>query len=155
IGTSGLDDPPSWEQFVNPKGRDKDNDEPLLRNLTPKQGLGASLSYYSDAVGTDHDQTDGKGADAAIKVMEQHRDRPSFLADGFYRPHVPCIAPERYFGLYGPDRIVIPKIGPTTRQGQPAAAFTVNPPNYGLAEPQLKQFVQGYYASVSFSDAQV
>src|SRR5499426_3168974 len=35
IGASGLDDPPSWDKFVNPRGRDKD-DEGLVRNLTPK-----------------------------------------------------------------------------------------------------------------------
>jgi uncharacterized sulfatase len=154
IGTSGLDDAPSWDEVVNPKGRDKDQDEPLLHNLTPKQGLGASLSYFADP-GTDAEQTDGKGAAAAIKLLEQHKDKSFFLAVGFYRPHVPCIAPQQYFRQYPLDRITIPPLGPKTRAGVPPAAFTVNPPNYGLKEPQLKDFVQGYYASVSFTDTQV
>src|SRR6266545_4049143 len=34
IGTSGLDDPPSWNRVVNPRGRDRD-DEGRVINLTP------------------------------------------------------------------------------------------------------------------------
>src|SRR5436190_4310815 len=36
IGTSGLDDPPSWKEFVNPAGRDKTTLEPEVINYTPK-----------------------------------------------------------------------------------------------------------------------
>ena len=35
IGTDGLDDPPSWQERINPRGRDKD-DEELIFTLNPK-----------------------------------------------------------------------------------------------------------------------
>ena len=41
IGTSGLDDKPSWAHVVNPAGRDKTALEPEILNYTPKRGLGS------------------------------------------------------------------------------------------------------------------
>ena len=46
IGTSGLDDPPSWNDFVNPRGIDKDEEEQIT-NFTPARGLGSALAYYA------------------------------------------------------------------------------------------------------------
>src|SRR5437870_4462973 len=44
IGTSGLDDAPSWNQFINPRGRDRDDEADVI-NFTPKRQLGAALSW--------------------------------------------------------------------------------------------------------------
>jgi uncharacterized sulfatase len=154
IGTSGLDDKPSWDLVVNPRGRDRDEQD-KVRNLTPKRQLGGALSLWLDPTGTDSEHTDGKGAAEAIKLLEKNRDRPFFLAMGFYRPHVPCVAPKKYFDMYPLEKIKLSKGPADGRAGIPPAALTVNPPNYGLSDRECREMIQAYYASITFMDAQV
>jgi uncharacterized sulfatase len=153
IGTSGLDDVPSWTEFFNPSGRDK-TDEADVINFTPQQGLGAALAWM-EAKGNDEEQTDGKGAAQAIALLEAHKNEPFFIAAGFYRPHVPDIATKKYFDLYPLDKITLPVEPPGHVTNVPPAALTVKPANYGLEEEKLRTFKRAYLASVSFVDAQV
>jgi iduronate 2-sulfatase len=153
IGTSGLDDPPSWDKFVNPRGRDKD-EEALARNLTPQRPLGSALGILA-ADGADEEQTDGKVATEVIKLMEESKDKPFFIAAGFYRPHCPFVAPKKYFDLYPLDKIVLPKEPPDHLRNVPEAAFWTRPAYWGLDEQQRREAIQAYYASITFMDAQV
>lgn len=153
IGTDGLDDPQSWDQVVNPRGRDKD-EEHLIVNYTPQRGIGSSLSFLA-AEGTDEEQTDGMIATEVIRLMEEKRDGPFFLAAGFFRPHCPYIAPSRYFDLYPLEEIGLPQVPEGYRQTVPEAAFFTDPPNWDLTEEQCREVIQAYYASVTFMDAQV
>src|SRR6516225_10750197 len=109
IGTSGLDDPPSWNHFVNPAGRDKAVLETDIINYTPKRGLGAAMCFLADKLGRDEDHTAGKVALETIKLLEEHKDKPFFLAVGFYKPHTPYVAPKKYFDLYPLETIQLPE----------------------------------------------
>ncbi|MCA1686657.1 MAG: sulfatase, partial [Planctomycetia bacterium] len=151
IGTSGLDDPESWETFINPRGRDVD-DEPMITSIKPGSGFGATLSWLA-AEGGDGEQTDGRGAAAAVRLLEENKDRRFFLAVGFYRPHTPYVAPRKYFDLYPLDAIKL--VTEPGRDGVPAPALTVNPPNYGIGDDLQRRAIQAYHASTTFMDAQV
>ena len=151
IGRLSLDDPKAWEVAVYPRGRDKD-DEPKLTNYTTNRGLGSALAYLI-ADGTDEEQTDGKVATQAIRLLEENRDRPFFLGVGFYRPHTPYIAPKKYFDLYPLEKIRLPT-GPTNLNVPPPAFFT-KPPNWNLTELQRRECIRAYFASISFMDAQL
>ena len=153
IGTSGLDDPASWERVINPRGRDKD-EEPLLRSLTPQRALGSSLTILK-AEGTDEEQTDGKVATETIGLLEANRDKPFFIAAGFYRPHCPYIAPKKYFDLYPLDKIVLPEESAEHLADVPETAFWTKPANWGLSQQERREAIQAYYASITFMDAQV
>lgn len=153
IGTDGLDDPKSWDKVINPRGRDKD-DEHLVTNVTPKRGLGSALAWLA-ADGADEEQTDGMVATEAIKLMEEHRDRPFFLAVGFYRPHTPYIAPKKYFDMYPLE--TIKAVGDPTEDQKdiPPAALWTKPANWGVSELDQRKAIQAYYASISLMDAQL
>jgi len=153
IGTSGLDDAPSWNEVVNPRGRDKDDEADVI-NFTPQRGLGAALAWM-EAKGTDEEQTDGKVAEETIRLLEAHKTKPFFIAAGFYRPHVPDIATKKYFELYPLERILLPVEPPGHVANIPPVALTAKPANYGLDEEKLRLFKRAYFASISFVDAQI
>lgn len=155
IGTDGHDDPPSWNEVFNPKGRDK-AEEHLIFNAEPHRKISAALSWLA-ADGEDGEQTDGLIATEAIKYMESHQDAPFFLGVGFFRPHTPYVAPKKYFDLYPLENIRLPYAPEGDRDDIPVAAFAHNcpVPNYGLDPLILRQAIQAYYACVSFVDAQV
>jgi uncharacterized sulfatase len=154
IGTDGLDDKASWQRVINPRGRDKDDEDKIIQYTGKKGQLGAAISFLA-ADGTDEEQTDGKTATEVIKLLEENRNRPFFLAAGFFRPHVPCVAPKKYFDLHPLEKMTLPDEPPEHLKKIPEAALTVRPPNYGLKPEQLRQFLQGYHASVSLVDTQV
>ncbi len=157
IGTSGLDDPPSWNEFVNPAGRDKTALEPDIINYTPRRGLGSAMCFLSDQGGRDEDHTDGKVALEAIKMLEKHRDGPFFIAAGFYKPHTPYVAPGKYFDLYPLDQIRLPKEpGSALNDVPPPALASTRPwPLFGVTRDQARECKQAYYAAISFVDAQI
>jgi len=152
IGTSGLDDPASWDAVVNPRGVDKD-EESKLTNLTPDRGLGSALAYYASPA-PDAEHTDGKVASETIALLEKNKDRPFFIGAGFYRPHCPFIAPQKYFDLYPLDRIPAPR-PPDPTASVPEPAWFTRPPNWGIDETAQRQAIRAYYASISFLDANV
>lgn len=155
IGTDGFDDPPSWELTVNPKGRDK-TEENLVFNAEPHRKISASLSWLA-AAGQDEEQTDGMIATEAIRLMKSFGKQPFFLGVGFFRPHTPYIAPARYFELYPLESIRLPYAPKDDREDIPTAAFAHNNPvpNYNLEEWTCRKALQAYLACVSFIDAQV
>ena len=152
IGTSGLDDPPSWDRVINPRGIDKDGEEPMLAFAGPSRALGASLSYYASPA-PDEAHTDGMVATEAIALIEQNRDRPFFIAAGFYRPHCPYIAPKKYFDLYPSlDRMPVSEYSETLLAQSPTASRGIV---WNVPLDEQREAIRAYYASISFMDAQV
>jgi choline-sulfatase len=157
IGTSGHDDPYSWNYTINPRGRDVEEESKIF---TLKPGtFGATLSWLA-AEGTDEEQTDGMIADAAVAELQRyHReDRPFFLAVGLFRPHTPYVAPKKYFDMYPLDQIVVPEVPEGYDKTIPEPALKSirrKKEQINLADDLAKQAIQAYYATISFADAQV
>jgi arylsulfatase A-like enzyme len=153
IGTDGLDDPPSWMARFNPRGRDK-FDEPKIFTLTPGQ-FGGTPSWLA-ADGEDAEQTDAIGADMAVRLLEflaQSKDKPFFLACGFYRPHTPYVAPKVYFEMYPQDKVGVVYTPPGDLDDIPVAALTSR--RTDMDEKLQREARQAYFASITFMDQQV
>ena len=150
IGTDGLDDPPSWMQKFNPIGRDK-ADEPKIFSLTPGN-FGGTPSWLA-ADGEDSEQTDAIGAEMTIKLLEQKKDQPFFIACGFYRPHTPYVAPKKYFEMYPRDKVPLEYAPPGDRDDVPPAALTTT--RNDMDERLTREGRQAYFASITFMDQQV
>ncbi|MBP34536.1 MAG: iduronate-2-sulfatase [Roseibacillus sp.] len=157
IGTSGHDDPFSWNYTINPRGRDVD-DEDLIFSLRPGS-FGGTLSWLA-ADGTDEEQTDGIAATDAIRLLKKHATKkdPFFMAVGLFRPHTPFVAPKKYFDLYPLDKIKLPAVPDAHLDALPAPArrsITRKKDQLNLAPELARKAIQAYYASITFADAQL
>lgn len=100
-------------------------------------------------------------ADRLREIPDQDDDRPFFLACGFFLPHVPCYATQKWFDLYPIDQVQLPPILRTDREDTPDFSWylhwTLPEPRLSWleAENQLLPLVRAYLASVSFVDSQV
>ena len=157
IGTSGNDDIYSWDQTVNPYGRDK-IEEHKINTLTPRR-YGGTLSWLA-ADGKDEEQTDGIAASEAIKKLDDfaNSETPFFLAVGFFRPHTPFVAPKKYFDLYDQEKIEIPEISTEYLETLPEPAvksIRAKKNQLNLKKERAQEIKEAYYATISFVDAQV
>lgn len=158
VGTDGHDDPASWELELNPAGVDRMEEEPDIFTLTPGQ-FGGTLSWYASPKSDEH-HTDGLNAADAEWVLERcakQKNRPFFLAVGFFRPHTPYVAPkDPYFGLYPEDKMpLFPTVDKNPPEVPVAALGSYKKEQDKLTDELRRQCVQAYYASISFMDAQV
>jgi iduronate 2-sulfatase len=137
---------------------------------------------------------DGQVAERAIAALRRQKERqdatpagsapPIFLAVGFLKPHLPFIAPRKYWDLYDPDKLET-AVNPGPPHDAPAAALAIEmdelrdtyprdvrvpapgseatgreepyylPKAGPLTREQAIQLRRGYYACVSYVDAQV
>ena len=157
IGTSGNDDIYSWDQTVNPYGRDK-IEEHKINTLVPRK-YGAILSWLA-ADGNDEEQTDGIAASEAIEKLSDFAvtNTPFFLAVGFFRPHTPFVAPKKYFDFYDREKIEIPEIPNdylTTIPDPAVKSIRAKKSQINLKKERAQEIKEAYYATISFIDAQV
>jgi len=158
IGTNGHDDPGSWELELNPAGVDRLEEEPQIVSLTPGE-FGGTLSWLASSK-PDALHTDGLNAADAEWVLERcakQKERPFFLAVGFFRPHTPYVAPrDPYFGYYPESEMpVVQNVTEDQADIPPAGLGSYKREQDKLTDDLRRQCVQAYYASISFMDAQV
>ncbi len=139
------------EEFMAPKAKsDKD--------AKPGPAFEVSLKDESDL-------PDGAAAAEAVKRLRSLKAKmePFFLAVGFAKPHLPFVAPKKFWDLYDPNTIPVPTIDHLP-QGSPTFAGHNNgelhnypgvPTENPIPTDFAKTLRHGYYACISYTDAQI
>ncbi|NJN05265.1 MAG: sulfatase-like hydrolase/transferase [Rhodobacteraceae bacterium] len=158
---NGADDALSWTERFNspgPEWKAPGTGETLEGNPDGKRPVvGGNTFVVVEADGDDLVHSDGKTAAKAVELIQKHAGKPFFLAVGFVRPHVPFVAPRKYYEPYLPyDKMVLPpKIaGDWDDIPKPGINYKTSV-NMKMDERRQRKAVGGYYASVAFMDAQV
>jgi arylsulfatase A-like enzyme len=137
-----------------------DNDKPGKKGKAGKGGPAFEVSAKPD-----DELPDGATAAEAVKRLHtlKSKGQPFFLAVGFLKPHLPFVAPKKYWDLYDPNTIPLPAIDhlPT---GAPEFAGHNNselhnyqgvPKENPIPADFAKTLRHGYYACISYTDTQI
>ncbi len=130
-----------------------------------KTKLGQRQTFWGPLEIEDAALPDGQSARAAAKFLKENRSKPFFLAVGIFRPHLPFIAPKKYFDLHPLEKVILP---PPAREDS-AGAENVDLGSHhavrrmerergmlrlAMEDETRRRMIQAYYACVSFADAQ-
>jgi arylsulfatase A-like enzyme len=105
---------------------------------------------------------DHKIAAWGVRQLQKQHDKPLFLATGFYRPHVPQYAPQKWFDLYPLESVKLPTV--INDDLKDLSTYGINltrlkhvapTHEWVLKNNEWKPLVQSYLACVSFVDHQI
>ena len=107
--------------------------------------------------------SDGQKTVVAMRMLTElaRQDKPFFYSVGFQKPHLPFVAPKKYWDMYSREDIKLAYQG--KGQGIPKHAFGNMGELYSyslkedlpFSEEYQREILHGYFACVSFIDAQV
>lgn len=175
VGRS-FDDPPSWSAqhwYGAPQYYFTPNGIEIAREVYGKsyhksgseldgwksefvQGLATEAPDVPDNV-----LYDGRVTDRAIQALGELKGRPFFLAVGYLRPHLPFVAPKKYWNRYDRAALALPSPA-VPPPSAPAIALQrnvelrvqyTNMRNQPFTESQTRELRHGYYACVSYVDS--
>lgn len=175
-----TDDDISWSRSIQvPAGKGKRGEYKLSTSLeTMKKRRDEAVAKYGESADLqgmsagpaweaadvpDDEYPDGRTADGAIATLRELKGEPFFLGVGFVKPHLPFVAPKKYFDLYDPAKLTLtdtpkaPKDGPTiARHSSFELRTRTRVPMTGpIDEATSRELLRAYYACTSFVDAQI
>ncbi|HUR59112.1 MAG TPA: sulfatase, partial [Opitutaceae bacterium] len=143
------------------KGGGKKQDGKAKKAATPPGSRGPA---FEGADVPDNTFQDGKVAELAVTTLRtlKSKSEPFFLAVGFVKPHLPFVSPKKYWDLYDPAKI---KLAPNKYRPKDAPEYAIQAggemrayhgiPAGPIPDDLARQLKHGYYAAISYMDAQV
>jgi arylsulfatase A-like enzyme len=150
-------DPESWDDYWPSQTRNRPGDP--TPNVKSVSGLNMSHFDWGPVDVDDPEMGDTQVVDWVIGQLGAERDKPLFLACGIFRPHLPWYVPRKYFDRFPVDEVQLPAHRDDDLDDIPAAGVKMANPSRDHAavckHDQWHAAVQGYLASISYTDGQV
>jgi uncharacterized sulfatase len=132
--------------------------EDHLKGYLKGKARGGALMYASIDC-EDNELHDGKTADVAIDYLLNQRDKnkPFIICAGFSRPHMPWVAPKKYFDMYPEDAgelAMVPDGVEKVLKKKDITGFVENW-NEGVTDSMAQRLVRAYMAVTTYADAQM
>ena len=184
IGHGNTNDEISWSiphhkekviEYIVPEstGRQFTREEAFFQNarmyitdFPPNKALPRGAAWESPDV-LDEAYADGRVATHAInrlRKLSQNGEQPFFMALGFARPHLPFSVPKKYWKMYDPNKLPMPEFEEdpegapyfsVKRRGEINQFFPIPKDSEPFSEELKRNLIHGYYASISYMDAQL
>ena len=175
----GFDDVPTWSvpwqtprangAYARPENVALTQRAPAVvppgdRKAARKAAKGPRGPAFESADVTDNYYTDGRTAELAVETLRElgKKGAPFFLAVGFSKPHLPFVAPKKYWDLYDPAKI---SLAPNRFRPRGAPEYAILPggelrsyhgiPEGPIPDDLARHLKHGYYAAISYMDAQL
>lgn len=152
---------PAWRPTGIPWYGRPDNQE--LHKARQREGARRRGPAWESADVPDNEYADGVLAERALEELSRLKGKPEpfFLAVGFFKPHLPFIAPQKYWDLYQHDTISLPENFYVPRDAPKESIHTSGelrayagiPAKGPVSEETARNLIHGYYACVSYTDA--
>lgn len=130
---------------------------PTIATQTRGQNPGYGPTGLSDG-----QHKDGKNARQIKKWLmnDANGDKPFFMACGIQKPHVPFIAPDKYFDMYPKEDLEFTPASMEFWRTVPEIAKTKRLEGFGFEfgvenDSLRRDYMQAYHACISFIDAQI
>ncbi|MEA3460453.1 MAG: sulfatase [Bacteroidota bacterium] len=159
------DDSASWNEIWHPVSNSPSwRDYALIENIERDTSNKYRGPPFERAMVHDTTYKDGKIASKTIRDLQKLKklEKPFFLATGFYKPHLPFNAPEKYWSLYDgkvtlPDNNHPPENAPSESLHNfgELRAYAGVPPEGPVSDEFALELIHGYYACVSYTDAMI
>ena len=166
----GQQDVNAWDAYFPSLERQLPDEvfPPTNPNQQSAAGNGITTGHFDFAptITTDDAMGDGQVVNWVSQQLLAARTGPRFLSAGIFRPHLPWYAPKKYFDMYPVEDVILPDYLETDLNDVPAVYADLAGAEPDLNESTMdwikergtrkwQEAVQGYMASVSFSDAMV
>ena len=145
-----MNEAQSWDYYYNPPGF-------LRPQEASANGLNSGHFDWSPIQADDEDTADTMLAQWASDYLSKKRNRPFFLACGFYRPHLPWFAPQKYFEKFPESETVLPKVLAGDLDDVPKSAQQRSQRDHDnvTSSGQWRKAVAAYLACINYADANV